>query len=104
MMCFEISVSSGMSCKACRSEAEASANSRSIFRRGGPVGGYRRRDVRGVLQLRSRRQAVGFDNAGITHLALHAESITHRAGDDLELVVVHGGEGDEHHKEAHHRA
>ena len=33
MMCLEISVSSGMSCNACRSDAEASANSRSILRR-----------------------------------------------------------------------
>ena len=33
MMCLDISVSSGMSCSAWRNEAEASANSRSTFRR-----------------------------------------------------------------------
>src|SRR3954449_468365 len=33
MMCFETSVSSGMSCRACRNEADARANSRSIFNR-----------------------------------------------------------------------
>src|SRR6478672_11589934 len=30
--------------------------------------------------------------------------IAHRARDDLELVVVHRGKRDEHHKEAHHQA
>jgi len=75
-----------------------------VLVRGRVGGGILRRNMIDVLQLRPRRQAVGFDDAGITHLGLHAERVAHRARDDLELVVVHGGEGDEHHEKAHHQA
>ncbi len=57
-------------------------------------------DMGGVLQLRPRRQAVDLDDAGIAHIGLHAEGVAHRAGDDLQLLLVLIGEGDQHDEEA----
>jgi hypothetical protein len=35
---------------------------------------------------------------------LGAKGIAHRARNDLELLIIHCGECDKHHKEAHHKA
>ena len=113
MMCFDISAISGMSCIAWRSEAAASANDRSscIFSalgltlqivRAGRVGGLLGIDLGDVLQRRLRRRAVLLDDAVVAHL-LHAEGLAHRAGDDLQLLLVLRGERDQHHEEAHHQ-
>src|SRR6201992_546829 len=75
-----------------------------VLIRGGRVGGVLRLDVGGILELRLGGKSIGFDDARIALLALHAECIAHRTGDDLELVVVHGGKCDEHDEEAHHQA
>ena len=52
----------------------------------GVRGGVLRIDMRDVLEFRPRRQAHHFDDAGIAHLVLHAESIAHRAGDHLSFA------------------
>ena len=62
-------------------------------------GGFLRRDVGGILELGPRGQAGHLDDAGIAHVLLHAEGIAHGAGDDLQLLLVLVGEGDQHHEE-----
>ena len=44
-----------------------------VGRRG--VRGFLRRNIRGVFQLRPRRQAVGFDDSGVPRLRLDAETL-----------------------------
>ena len=61
-------------------------------------------DLGGILQLRPRRQAVDLDDAGIADRGLHAEGLAHRAGDDLQLLLVLGGERDQHHEEGDQQA
>jgi hypothetical protein len=73
------------------------------------IGGRRRRgvlgiDVGGVLELRPGGQSVDLDDAGIAHVGLHAEGVTHRAGDDLQLLLVLVGERNQHDEEAHQQA
>ncbi len=45
-------------------------------------------------------RAEHFDDAGIAYVLLHAEGVAHGTGDDLELLLVLGGERDQHHEEA----
>ena len=58
----------------------------------------------GVLEPRPRRQAEYLDDAGIAHVVLHAEGVAHRAGDDLQLLLVLRGKRDQHHEEADQQA
>ena len=100
MTCLESSAISGMSCIAWRSEAEASANAPSLSSRAPKLllrpfssGARRGRsvlrlDLAGVLQPRPGRQTVDLDDAGIADRGLHAERLAHRAGDDLQLLLV----------------
>ena len=60
--------------------------------------------MRSILELRSRRQAIDLDDAGIAHVVLHAERVAHRTGNDLQLLLVLVGEGDQHDEEAHEQA
>ena len=73
------------------------------------VGGRRRRsvfgiDMGGVLELRPGGQTVDLDHAGIAHVGLDAEGVAHRAGDDLQLLLVLVGERNQHDEEAHQEA
>ena len=52
-----------------------------------------------VLELGPGRQTQHLDHAGITHAVLHAESVAHRAGDDLQLGLILGGKSDQHDEE-----
>ena len=113
MMCLEASASSGRSCSACRSEACGKREGLIVLQVGAVfalivlfVGGRRRGrvlriDMGGILELRARRQSVDFDHAGIAHIGLHPESVAHRAGDDLQLLLVLVGERDQDDEEAH---
>ena len=56
-----------------------------------------RHQVAGELEA---RVAVDLDHAGHDHLTLEAEGVAHRAGDDLELLVVRHRERDHQHEEA----
>ena len=58
----------------------------------------------GIFELRPCRQPVDLDNAGIAHIVLHAEGVAHRAGDDLELLLVLIGERHQHDEEADEQA
>jgi hypothetical protein len=66
--------------------------------------GVCRLDMRGILELRPRRQSVDLDDAGIAHIVLYAEGVAHRAGDDLQLLLILIGERDQHHEEADQEA
>jgi len=66
--------------------------------------GVLRIDVRGVLEFGPRRQAHHLDDAGITHLVLHAEGFAHGAGDHLQLLLILRGKRDQHDEEADQQA
>ena len=67
----------------------------------GMVGGLVGRHVLGVLQVRAHRNAVDLDDAGIAALLGGPEGVPHRAGHELQLLLVLGRIGGHHDEEAH---
>src|SRR6202041_341693 len=72
-----------------------------VLVRGRRCGGILGLDVGCVLESRPGRQPVDLDNARIAHIVLHAEGVAHRAGDDLQFLLVLVGERHQHDEEAY---
>src|SRR6202041_1542493 len=74
-----------------------------VLVRGRRCGGILGLDVGCVLESRPGRQPVDLDDARIAHIVLHAEGVAHRAGDDLQFLLVLVGERHQHDEKAYQK-
>src|SRR5215204_7497635 len=112
MMFFDNSAISGMSWSAWRSEAAASPKPRSKAVVDRPS--WRGSRLFGVVNSAASsggpgarssacRDAVLLDDAGVAALLVGAEGVAHRAGDELQLLLILGRVGRDHDEEAHQK-
>src|SRR5215212_9329947 len=61
-------------------------------------------DMLDILEVRPRRRAVDLDDSREAALLENTERLRHRPGYHLELLLIHGRIGREHHEEGHQEA